>query len=566
MVNELFVDSSNQAAFMRIYQSITGQKEDFEELVYQKKRFILRRSLASDWQRLTERLARLARKDRRGQDFTFQNLHHAVGELVACFPVYRSYIDSTEIRSDDLTYWETATRRAIERNPQAPADIFHFVRDMILQRSPDSFTPGDRARQLRLAGKFQQLTSPTAAKGVEDTAFYVYQRLISMNEVGGDPSRFGIDASELHQYFSDRQRHWPYALNVLSTHDTKRSEDVRARLNVLSELSEEWESSITRWMKLNAPHRQMIHDVPTPAADEEYLLYQTIVGAFPLAESGQEHETFVKRIREYMQKAIREAKLRTSWKYPDEQWEKAVDAFVAAILDESKNSEFLMDISAFSRRIAHYGLINSLSQTLLRLAVPGVPDTYQGMELWDFSLVDPDNRRPVDYGHRRRLIETFKAVDVLKGSQRCQKVWQMMDQKEDARAKLWVTRQTLHCRKKYPDLFTIGDYLPIEMNSTLSRHAFAFARQQAATQAIAVAPRFTAKLAPGRGLPIGSEIWGKTRLHLPDDFGGRVFENIFTGERIAPKMIDGVTQLLMSDVLANFPVALLISDGAIANH
>jgi len=561
MVNELFVDPANQASLTRAYQSITGQELKFEELIYQKKRFILQRSLASDWRMLTERLARLARTDRRARDFTFTDLHQVLGEIIACFPVYRSYIDSPDIRNDDLTHLESALHCAIDRNPQWGADMFHFAGDMILQRYPDSFTSRDRARQLRFAGKFQQLTSPTAAKGVEDTAFYIYHRLISLNEVGGDPSRFGIKADELHRYFSDRQRDWPHALSPLSTHDTKRSEDVRARISVLSEFPEEWESRVSRWMKLNAPHRQSVHGLSAPAADEEYLLYQTIVGIFPFAESGDAHEDFIKRIQQFMQKAVREAKQHTSWKTPDEQWEKTLDAFVEKVLDKSSGGEFLSDVATFSRRIAHYGLINSLSQTLLRLAAPGVPDTYQGTELWDFSLVDPDNRRPVDYEYRRRLVADLKSLDGLNRKQRCAKVWEMMEQKEDGRVKLWLTRQALHCRRDHPNLFTTGDYLPLGPIGSLSRHAFAFARRYENTRAVVLIPRFAAALAPAGGIPIGAEIWGKTQLHLPDDFAGRIFENIFTGEEIAPMQADGATQVLAADVLAHFPVALLIDDG-----
>jgi (1->4)-alpha-D-glucan 1-alpha-D-glucosylmutase len=559
MVNELFIDSTNEAAFTRIYEAITGQTEDFGELAYHKKRMMLERSFTSDWRRLARQIAALARKDRRAHDFTRAGLQHALGELIACFPVYRSYVNSSDIRPADREYLAKAAQRAIDRNPQTPADIFHFVRDMILQRSPDSFTDKDRARQLKVAAKFQQLTSPTTAKGVEDTAFYVYQRLISLNEVGGDPSRFGIEPDALHRYLSDRQRHWPFALNPLSTHDTKRSEDVRARLNVLAEIPDEWEKQVTRWIKLNAPHRHAVRGTLAPALDEQYLLYQTIVGIFPLLESAQVHELFVGRIQQYMQKAIREAKLRTSWTDPDQQWEKAIETFVAAALDQSCSGEFLADIAAFSRRIAHYGLINSLSQTLLRLAAPGVPDTYQGTELWDFSLVDPDNRRPVDYALRQRMIAKLKQAPSAAS------IRGMLGDKEDGSAKLWLIRQALHCRRKYSDLFTIGDYLPIEAIGPRARHVFAFGRRHGHVRAIAALPRFTATLAPGERLPLGTQIWDKTRLRVPDDFGGCTFENVLTGERIVPAVTDGVPELMVADILANFPVALLLNDAKVTH-
>lgn len=531
MANELFVDGANEEPFTDLYQKLAGDNEPFDELCYQKKAFILDHSLAGDLDRLTRRLARLARKDRRAHDFTWRSLRRGLREIIAAFPVYRTYIESSEVRPEDLENVGLATTRAIERNPSMPVDLFHFVRDMILQRP-------------RFAAKFQQLTAPTMAKGVEDTAFYLYHRLISLNEVGGDPSRFGLRPADLHRYLADRQKHWPYALSALSTHDTKRSEDVRARLNVLSEIPDQWEAHVTRWMERKVDKSS----APSPA--EQYHLYQTLVGAWPLRGLASHRDEFAKRIQQYMRKALREAKLHTNWTDPNQQWEEAMDAYITAIFDDPS---FMESIESFVRGIARHGLMNSLSQTLLRLAAPGVPDTYQGCELWDFSLVDPDNRRPVDYEIRQEALREVKQIESVHSSQHLHRVRALMDQMEDGRVKLWVIRQMLHCRRRNPELFTKGEYHPLHATGRMARNVFTFVRRHDGVCAIAVIPRLMADI------PVGATgHWAKTRINLPQDLACGIFENILTGEPVTPVSLDDQTYLTVADVLANFPVALLI--------
>ncbi len=280
---------------------------------------------------------------------------------------------------------------------------------MLLLHYPEAATEADRAEQRRFVGKFQQVTAPVTAKGIEDTAFYVYNRLASLNEVGGDPGRFGLPPAEVHRFLHDRQASWPWSLSPLSTHDTKRGEDVRARLNVLSEIPDEWKAHLSRWRLLNEPQRVQAEDELAPDANEQYLLYQTLLGAWPLEPyTAEVYADFVRRVQAYMLKAVHEAKVHTSWINPNKAYDDGVQEFVARILDEGRSQPFLDDFREFQRRISHYGLFNGLSQTLLRIAAPGVPDTYQGTELWDFSLVDPDNRRPVDYGRRREMLAALK--------------------------------------------------------------------------------------------------------------------------------------------------------------
>jgi (1->4)-alpha-D-glucan 1-alpha-D-glucosylmutase len=404
-VGGLFVDGSRVGAVTRTYHEFIQDSTRFGNLVYAKKLLIMQVSLSSELHMLTHQLDRLAQKSRRSRDFTFNTLRDALREVIACFPVYRSYIDAAGASPTDRRDVEVAVRRARVRNPLLSDRVFRFIRDMLLGDSPESLGDDDREEQRRFCGKFQQVTSPVMAKGVEDTAFYIYNRLISLNEVGGDPEHFGVRPEALHAYNQGRRGRWPYALSPLSTHDTKRSEDVRARINVLSELSGEWGACVERWSRMNAPHRQQVEDRSVPAANEEYLLYQTLVGAWPLGPCGaNELGELLPRIQAYMLKSLREAKVHSSWINPDPDYDKAVEEFVSRVLDEGQSGAFLDDFRSFQGRVSHLGLFNSLSQTVLKLASPGVPDTYQGTELWDFSLVDPDNRRPVDYARRAEVL------------------------------------------------------------------------------------------------------------------------------------------------------------------
>ena len=404
-INGVFLDRRGEEPLSQLYRQWTGTDQRFADLVYHKKSLILRDTLSSELHMLGRQLDRLAQKSRHSRDFTGNSLRFALREIIAFFPLYRSYISDEGVHESDRRQVELAVARAMRHNPTVSGALFRFVRDVLLLVYPDSATDEERAEQRRVAGKFQQVTSPVMAKGVEDTAFYVYNRLLSLNEVGGDPSRFGTAPESLHQYLQSRQAHWPHALSTLSTHDTKRSEDVRARLNVLSELPQEWQENVTRWKHLNEPHRTVVDDAPAPDANEEYLIYQTLLGAWPIEPcSGAAYSHFIERIQAYMTKAIHEAKVHTSWINPDEAYDEAVRRFVERIMDPNTGAAFLREFAMFQRRVSHFGLINSLAQTLLKLTAPGVPDTYQGTELWDFSLADPDNRRPVDYDRREKAL------------------------------------------------------------------------------------------------------------------------------------------------------------------
>jgi (1->4)-alpha-D-glucan 1-alpha-D-glucosylmutase len=538
MANSLFVDAANEEAFSRVYQEVAGEAEPFEELVYEKKRLILRISLASELHMLAHRLDRLAQKHRGWRDFTLSGLTGALREVIACFPVYRSYVSEADGVNDvDRQRIEAAVEEAVRRNPRTEPAVFHFIRDALLQRYPETFGPEEKAEQLAFAGKFQQLTSPATAKGIEDTAFYVYNRLVSLNEVGGEPRRFGVEPEAVHRYLAERQSLWPHALSAMSTHDTKRSEDVRARLNVLSEMPDEWAARVKRWFGLNARLRRNLHGAAAPHPNDEYLFYQTLVGAWPLEPAAAgEAEAFVERVQAYLRKAMREAKVRTRWTDPDEPYENAVLAFAADVM---RSPKFLQDFRPFHARVSHIGLLNSLSQTLLRLTAPGVPDTYQGCELWDFSLVDPDNRRPVDYQRRIRMLREL-GTDVA----------DLLRSMPDGRIKLFVTRAVLRLRRDLPGLFSTGEYLSLCADNAHPQHVFAFERRLANHRAIIAVPRLIAALVPRDGdLPLGPDTWHDTRLPVTGHF-----RNLFTGEHLRPD-----SSLPAAQLFATFPVALLVS-------
>jgi (1->4)-alpha-D-glucan 1-alpha-D-glucosylmutase len=560
-LNGLFIDPGSAGALGRSYLRRTGMKTPFRELVYQKQFLILQVSLSSELHMLAHQLARLAEKQRWSRDFTLNGLRHALREVIACFPVYRPYISEQSLRPRDVLYVEMALLLARRKNPALSASLFDFVRDMILLKYPESADDAGRAEQQRFTGKFQQVTGPVMAKGVEDTAFYVYNRLLSVNEVGGDADRVGVPPAAFH--FSNRQRQGstPWGLSATSTHDTKRSEDVRARLNVLSELPNDWRSHVRRWYQWNEPHRVKLEGLSAPDPNDEYLIYQTLLGAWPLEPYGpNEYAAFVARLQQYLHKAIHEAKVHTSWINPNPIYDNAVREFTGQILDEEVSAKFLDDFRAFQRRVSHYGLFNSLAQTLLKITCPGVPDTYQGTELWDFSLVDPDNRRPVDYELRRRLLRELNRRVEASGGRLVDLARDLLDTRQDGRIKLYVTCRALRCRRDHPGLFSTGEYLPAEVLGSRAEHVCAFVRRWERRCAVAAVPRLVARLLAGEtGFPLGADVWQDTRLLLPGLVPRQRLRNIFTEEVHRASERQGQASLAAADVFAHFPVALLVA-------
>jgi (1->4)-alpha-D-glucan 1-alpha-D-glucosylmutase len=562
MLNGLFIDAGNSQVFTRLYNDWLQEAPRFADIVYAKKLLILRIALSGELQMLAHQLDRLAQKDRWSRDFTLNSLRSALREIIACFPVYRAYLSEEGIHESDRKYIQRAVARAKFKNAALSTALFDFVRDRLLLKYPESADEAVRAEQRRFAGKFQQVTAPVMAKGMEDTTFYVYNRLLSLNEVGGDPDRFGLLPAALHRYFRERQAHWPWSLSSTSTHDTKRSEDVRARLNVLSELPGAWRDRLTHWGELNRSHRIAVEDEFAPDANEEYLLYQTLLGAWPLEPYSPEvYAEFVKRIQAYMRKALHEAKVHTSWINPNPAYDEAVQEFIRRILDAETNASFVQDLRSFQKRVSHYGVFNSLAQTLLKITAPGVPDLYQGTELWDFSLVDPDNRRPVDYERRRAMLNNLRTSVSAAGTRLPQYAEQLTAAKEDGRVKLYVTYRALHCRGEDPTLFTTGEYLPAESVGAKQEHVFGFVRRHEKRAALVAVPRLLTGLVPSPSeLPLGQDVWQDTLLLLPEGVSNRRWRNLFTGESLKCLVRSDQMALLLADVFAHFPVALLLAE------
>ena len=534
MLNALFVDPAAEAAIDALWHDVTGDRRAYDDYAYANKKRMLDTTLASELHTLTHRLDRFAQRDRHSVDFTFRTLQSALREVIACFGVYRTYVDGPAVTDIDRQHINAAIDKAKSKAPHTPAAVYEFLRRALTQQYSDRQHTEDRSAQQLVAGKFQQLTSPVTAKGIEDTTFYQFNRFLSLNEVGGEPARFGIAPERFHAFLAERQERWPFALSGTSTHDTKRSEDVRARLNVLSDIPDEWSAAVRGWFEVNTPLRQTTAGGPSPSPDEELLIYQTLLGAWPLDRAAE--PDFDQRIHDYLLKALREAKSRTRWGDVDEAHEGAVLAFAAALLDPAKSPAFHRTFDPLLAKVSHFGLLNSLSQTLLKLVSPGVPDTYQGNELWDFSLVDPDNRRPVDYGKRRGMLET---VDTASPAE-------LLASMADGRIKLKVTTAGLRLRRDHPHLLARGDVRAVTAQGGKAGHLFGIVRCYEGRSVAAIIPLCVPKLINDpAGLPIGS-VWGDTVVGLPP---GQPWRNILTG--------GAVSVMTASSVLADFPVALL---------
>ena len=506
-VNSLFVDSAAETALTRFYGEFTGESTDFAALVRDKKQFVLREILASDLNRLTALLVDICERHRRHRDYTRHELHEALRELIASFPIYRTYVraEAGVISDEDARIINRTIDDAKARRPDLDAELFDFFRSLLLLRERG---PLETEWVMRL----QQLTGPVMAKGLEDTAFYCFNRLVSLNEVGGDPGHFGLSPDEFHTACAETQRRWPRTMLASSTHDTKRSEDVRARISLLAEIPERWTDAVTRWAELNDRYRRE----GFPDRNTEYLLYQTLVGAWPIETD---------RVLAYMEKASREAKTYTSWTDPNSIYDDALRAFVEGTMN---NSEFTENLQAFVKPLIEPGRINSLAQTLIKLTAPGIPDFYQGTELWDLSLVDPDNRRPVDYQLRRRLLAEMKCLSA-------EQLWTRADQ---GLPKIWLIRQTLQVRHERQLFQPQDSYRSLMPSGAKREHVIAFARNE---RAITVVPRFPLKLAGE---------WGDTAIEIPD---GR-WRNYFTGEKPDGKLVS------VAELLTRFPVALLLRE------
>lgn len=503
-VNDLFIDAEGEKKFTDIYAAFAGESMDYAEMLHQKKRLVLENLLAAELNRLVDLLVGVAARNTIVKEFSDTEIRECLIETITCYPVYRSYIREDEvIDAADIAVIKFAVQLACERRQDLPQEIFAFLHALLIK-------PQNGAKARDFVSRFQQLTGPVMAKGAEDTAFYCFNRFASLNEVGGNPNHFGGSLQDFHKYQRRQQQGWPMTQLTTSTHDTKRGEDVRSRLNVLSEIPELWEQAVLRWSTMNAGRRQGEY----PDRNAEYLFYQTLVGAWPISED---------RALAYMEKASREAKEHTDWTKPNQAYDQALRKFIS---DALHDSEFISDLERFVGRLKDAAAINSLGQTLIKLTAPGVPDIYQGCELWDFSLVDPDNRRPVDFVPRMGILKTASAMAA-------EPAW---EPRADGLPKLWLIQKTLKLRAQIPEYSQLS-YVPMLASGAKENHIIAFSR---GGRTITVVPRFLLKL---------DNNWQDTELKLPPG----AWRNEFTGEIFKDKAT-------MTALIQKFPVALLVRE------
>lgn len=553
LVGGLFVDPAGEEAFSRLYTAFTGRGADFEDEVVACKFRIMESEMASELHVLAREAARTARTNPRTADFTVNILHQALKRIVACFPVYRTYIDGAPATEDDRRDIDWAVARARRMADAPDASVFDFLQSLLttdLVAQPRSGF--SRQQAIRLAMKLQQYSGPVMAKGLEDTAFYRYNRLVALNEVGGHPDHFGIGTASFHHANQERWRRWPASMLGTTTHDTKRGEDTRARLYALSEMPEEWDRCIQTWSRLVRARRGDVEGTARPDRNDEYLIYQLLLGAWPVEMTGMEADAldgdavaaFAERICGALVKSVREAKIHSTWAAPDEGYEAAVTSFIHDCLDTSRRNAFLDSFLPFQAQVARLGMVNGLAQALLKLTCPGVPDLYQGCELWNLTLVDPDNRSPVDYGRRTRLLDE---VEHLLGSMPGA-IRTLLARWTDGAVKLAVTRCALALRGERPQVFAKGAYQPLDATGPRAEHVVAFLRGEGTEAVLVAVPRLVGGLGP-------EPDWSGTALALPEGFAGTGWRNRLTGT-----VVPAADTIPAADVFDGFPVALLTAE------
>ncbi len=555
VLNRLFVDPKGAPAIEEIYQRFIGKEVRFEDVMYHKKKLVMKTLLAVEVRALARQLGILAEQDRYARDLPQSDLAEALIETTACLQVYRTYIRNLEVAEDDSRYIEGAIAAGRRRRPELDAACFDFVCDVLLVREANHLFPEQREARLAFVMRWQQFTGPIVAKGVEDTSLYVYNALLSLNEVGGDPRPVAPESPGFHSFIQKRARYWPYALNASSTHDTKRAEDVRARINVLSEIPAEWSRRLNRWSRVNAAKKRSINGQLVPDRNEEIFLYQTLLGAWPLDPA--EMPGLKTRLKDYMIKATREAMVHTRWTLPNVEHESALTQFLDSILCCESPGSFQDAFLPFQRKVAYFGMLNGLAQSLLKIACPGVPDCYQGSELWDLRLVDPDNRGQVDFDKRSKMLESLKRAGT---NPKLSFIRRLLARWGDGRVKLYVVWKALELRRQHSRLFLDGDYLPLSARGDRAENVVGFARSRVNEHSLAIVPRW---LARARAPKIGerfARFWNTTQVILPKQLPAD-WLNVLTGERITCQTENDAPILPLDRVLGNFPVTLLFSNG-----
>jgi (1->4)-alpha-D-glucan 1-alpha-D-glucosylmutase len=572
-LNSIFVDSFNSSKFDRIYSNfVSGQNTNFERIVESCRRKIVDSSMQSELMRLTNLFFWIGKDLHDSNYASKEDVKEAIREVAISFPVYRTY-SSSQVSARDSRYVEESINSArvhFSRKGKTTNKynrILNEIRAVLLFDYPRNISQDQRDKWRSFVMRFQQFTAPIAAKGIEDTAFYVYNRLTSLNEVGGNPRKFGISIEEFHKRNLDRLATHPHTLLTTSTHDTKRSEDVRARINVLSEIPDQWNEALLSWSNLNRSKKRIVgEEEEWPSKNDEYLLYQTMLGVWPLRKVNkeEEREELIQRISSYMKKAVKEAKLKTSWTDPNLEYERALDEFIKSILDSPRSTktsgsrEFISSFEKFQKQVSYYGMLNSLSQLLIKLTSPGIPDIYQGNEIWDFSLVDPDNRRPVDFELRSKMLSSLErriksaksALEILARN--------LVSNMDSGLIKMYVLHQGLKFRNEHEKLFKNGTYVPLVAKGPKSEHVFAFMRKTQDDECIVVATRLFVSLLNSKKYHNAKNIWKDTSVVLPKGKRDHSYSDIFTGRKIEVARDQEANAILhLSSVLDEFPIALI---------
>jgi len=546
-VNGVFCCHQNAKKFNKIYTKFSGNKVPYKDLVISKKRLIIGKHMASDIDNLAHLLKRISSKDRHGSDITLYGLKRALVEVLAFFPVYRTYIFHDSLNPQDKKYILEAINQSRENSPALLHEL-NFIQDFLLLNFKDYFSEEEKHKWVYFVMRFQQFTGSLMAKGFEDTTLYIYNRLISLNDVGSNPSTFGITLEQFHQHNSVKQKQWINSMNTTSTHDTKRGEDVRARINVLSEIPEVWKNQVDHWKQLNKSKKKKVQGHRYPDKNDEYFLYQTLVGSYPFKR--EEHPQYVERIKNYIIKSVREAKVYTGWLQPDQAYEESFLFFIDELLKEDASNEFLNHFFSFAKQIFHYGILNSLSQTLIKITSVGFPDFYQGAELWDLNLVDPDNRRPVDFSVRKEALK-----DILDhANDLTALIPDLISKKEEGHIKLFLIYKALNTINRYPDIFQKGEYVPVKSQGCHKDNLIAYIRKFNNQMALIVVPRFFTQILKNEEMPVGPDIWKDTQIIIPDHCFG-TWKDVFTGCAIKHQK-----HINISDILQLFPVSFLLND------
>jgi len=541
-LHSLFCYRKSRRKFNSLYGRFLEASDHPDEIQLEKKRLIIGKHMAGDIDNLAQLIRRITAVDLLGRDITQYGLRRAIVEVLTHFPVYRTYISMEEFSDADAATIARALSFAREAMPGLALE-FDFIERFLMMEGKMIRKANFVEERIYAVMRFQQFTGPLMAKGFEDTYFYVYNRFVSLNEVGGWPQHFGISDAEFQAFIRNRMKTTPGSMNPSSTHDTKRGEDTRARLNVLSEMPDEWKKTVLSWLKMNSAHLIRKNKQKIPDKNDRYLFYQTLVGTFP--SDGTINETYRDRIQNYMLKAVREAKVHTAWIKPDEQYEEAICLYVQKCLNVETNSEFIRSLADFAARISWYGMLNSLSMTVLKMTLPGIPDFYQGRELWDFTLVDPDNRMPVDYSVHEESLKTVLEPEEPFAS--------FMKLPNDGRIKMWMIQKCLELRREHRLLFNEGGYLPLAAAGHFRENGISFLRTHGSSILLVVVPRFTSHLVDCFQYPLGGAIWRDSSIQLPGAFAGRQMSDIFTGETIELE-----SSLQIGDLLKTVPVSVWI--------